>query len=237
MNHKEDELLHCSDVKKNFGRGEGRTEALRGVSLSLLQGEMTAIMGPSGCGKSTLLHCLSGMDTLTSGEIWFKGQALHQMKEKQKDILRGTSMGFVFQNYNLIPVLTAVENVELPLLSQGESPSESRKKAMEALGKVGLYERRFHKPAHMSGGQQQRVAIARALVHNPQIIWADEPTGALDRETTDKVLQLIQHLNHEEGTTFVIVTHDPHIASITSRIIYMDSGKVIHEKRNDGGGI
>lgn len=238
MIHSEDSrILYCSGVKKNYGRGESRTEALRGVDFSLDHGEMTAVMGPSGCGKSTLLHCLSGMDQITSGEIWFQGQALHNMKEKKKDALRGSAMGFVFQNYNLIPVLTAVENVELPLLSQGVSPSVSRKKSLEALGKVGLYERRFHKPAHLSGGQQQRVAIARAMVHNPQVIWADEPTGALDRETTDKVLQLIQHLNREEGTAFVIVTHDPHIASITSRIVYMDSGKVIHEKRNVGGGI
>ncbi|UNK19203.1 ABC transporter ATP-binding protein [Paenibacillus sp. N3/727] len=237
MNHNDGALLQCMNVKKVYGRGESRTEALRGVDFSLSQGEMTAIMGPSGCGKTTLLHCLSGMDQITSGEIWFQGQELHSMKEKRKDALRGSAMGFVFQNYNLIPVLTAVENVELPLLSQGVSPSVSRKKAMEALGKVGLHERRFHKPAHMSGGQQQRVALARAMVHNPQIIWADEPTGALDRETTDKVMQLIQHLNREEGTTFVIVTHDPRIASVTSRIVYMDSGKVIHEKRNDGGGM
>ncbi|NMO97362.1 ABC transporter ATP-binding protein [Paenibacillus lemnae] len=236
MNNQQ-QLLHCSGVKKIYGKGESRTEALRGVDFSLQAGEMTAIMGPSGCGKTTLLHCLSGMDKVTSGEIWFRDRPVHSLKENEKDSLRGTSMGFVFQNYNLIPVLTAVENVELPLLSQGVSPGESRKKAVDALGKVGLYERRFHKPAHMSGGQQQRVAIARAIVHNPGIVWADEPTGALDRETTGKVMQLIHHLNREEGTAFVIVTHDPDIAAMTSRIVYMDSGKIIHEKSGSGRGM
>ncbi|CAM3490830.1 ABC transporter ATP-binding protein [Marinicrinis lubricantis] len=224
-------LIYCRSLSKIYGYGEHRTEALKQVNVNLAQGEITAIMGPSGCGKTTLLQCISGMDDLTEGEIWFRGKAVHRMGEDEKDALRAESMGFVFQNYNLIPVLTAVENVELPMLTKGYSRKKSRSIALDALGKVGLFDRQNHKPSQMSGGQQQRVALARAIVHKPLIVWADEPTGALDRQTSDKMLDLMDYLNKEEGMTFVIVTHDPHVAARAGRIIYMDSGSIIHEKR------
>ncbi|SFI58156.1 ABC transporter ATP-binding protein [Thermoflavimicrobium dichotomicum] len=223
-------LISAIDVWKIFGEGESRVEALRGISLEIQQGEMVAVMGPSGCGKTSLLNCLSGIDQITQGKVLIEGKRLHDMKEKNRDLYRLKKMGFVFQSYNLIPVLTAVENVELPLLSQGVKGSIARKQAEEALIRVGLKDRSQHYPFELSGGQAQRVALARAIVNKPRIIWADEPTGALDRDTSNMVMDLFDHFHRVDGTTIVIVTHDPQIAERADRIIYMDSGRVIQER-------
>ncbi|HEU4962985.1 MAG TPA: ABC transporter ATP-binding protein [Bacilli bacterium] len=223
-------MIEATDLWKVYGQGDNRVEALRGVSLSVAQGEIVAIMGPSGCGKSTLLNLLAGIDRLTRGQVQVAGQDLHAMKEARRDRFRAERMGFVFQSYNLIPVLSAVENVELPLLSQGVAPKEARQRAQEALVRVGLKERASHRPAELSGGQHQRVALARAIVNRPRVIWADEPTGALDRTTTELVLDLFDHLNRVDGITFVIVTHDPKVAERAHRVLYMDSGRIVQER-------
>lgn len=224
-------MIEVADVWKIYGTGENRVEALRGVSFTIEPGEKVAIMGPSGCGKSTLLNSMSGIDTVSRGRILLEGTDLHAMKEVQRDRYRAEKMGFVFQSYNLIPVLSAVENVELPLLCRGISAKESRKRAAEALGRVGLKERAGHRPAELSGGQTQRVALARAIVNNPRVVFADEPTGALDRTTTGMVLDLFDHLNRVDGITLVIVTHDPEVAERADRVIYMDSGVIVQERR------
>ncbi len=221
------ELILADDVWKVFGNKENQVEALKGIHMNVHEGEIIAIMGPSGCGKTTLLNVLSGIDSITSGKIFFVGNNLHKMRERERDRYRVENMGFVFQTYNLIPVLSAVENVELPLLCRGVSARDARERAIEVLGRVGLKERKDHRPNQLSGGQQQRVALARAMVNNPRVIWADEPTGALDRQTTEMVLDLIEHLNRVDGITFVIVTHDPKVAERAHRILYMDSGQVI----------
>jgi putative ABC transport system ATP-binding protein len=223
-------MIEAKGIWKVFGQGENRVEALRGVSLSVKAGEIVAVMGPSGCGKTSLLNCLSGIDRITKGIVVIEGQNIHQMKEAERDRYRAEKMGFVFQTYNLIPVLSAVENVELPLLSQGVSPGVARKRAEEALTRVGLRNRRHHRPSELSGGQAQRVALARAIVNGPSVIWADEPTGALDRETSKMVLDLFEHFNRVDNTTIVIVTHDPDVAERADRILYMDSGQIIQER-------
>lgn len=223
-------MIDVQDLWKVYGSGENRVEALRGVSLSIAAGEMIAVMGPSGCGKSTLLNAMSGIDAVSKGRVLLEGVDLHGMPEAKRDRYRAEKMGFVFQNYNLIPVLSAVENVELPLLCRGVAPKEARARAEEALTRVGLKERARHRPSELSGGQHQRVALARAIVNNPRVVWADEPTGAVDRVTTDMVLDLFDHLNRVDGITFVIVTHDPHVAERAHRVIYMDSGKIVQER-------
>jgi putative ABC transport system ATP-binding protein len=223
-------IIEASDLWKIFGSGENRVEALRGLSLSIAPGEMVAVMGPSGCGKTTLLNALSGIDTVTRGTIRLEGEDLHGMKERERDRLRAEKMGFVFQSYNLIPVLSAVENVELPLLALGVPAKAARRRAEEALVRVGLKERRHHRPAELSGGQAQRVALARAIVNRPAVVFADEPTGALDRKTTELVLDLLDHLNRVDGITLVVVTHDPDVAERAHRILYMDSGQIVRER-------
>ncbi|MBA4495448.1 ABC transporter ATP-binding protein [Paenactinomyces guangxiensis] len=223
-------MIHAKGIWKVFGQGENRVEALRGVSLTIHKGEILAVMGPSGCGKTSLLNCLSGIDHISKGTVEIEGQNIHQMKEKEKDRYRAEKMGFVFQLYNLIPVLSAVENVELPLLSQGVRAKTARERAEEVLTRVGLRERCHHRPGEMSGGQAQRVALARAMVNQPGVIWADEPTGALDRETSKMILDLFEHFNRVDETTVVIVTHDPAVAERADRIIYMDSGRIVQER-------
>lgn len=223
-------LIEVQDVRKHFGSGDNRVEALKGIDLTIKAGEMVAIIGPSGCGKTTLLNCMSGIDRLTSGEVRLDGKSIYQMKESELDRFRAKEMGFVFQSYNLIPVLSAVENVEIPLLCIGMKAKQARIMAEDALSRVGLKERKHHLPSELSGGQQQRVALARAIVNNPKVIWADEPTGALDRKTTEMVLDLIDHLNRVEGITFVIVTHDPKVAEHMHRVLYIDSGEVVQER-------
>lgn len=224
-------LIEARNIHKIFGQEQQQIAALDGVSLSILEGEMVAVMGPSGSGKTTLLNALSGIDSITSGEVIISGERIFAMPDKHRDLLRAQWMGFVFQSYNLIPVLTAVENVELPLLCLGFSARKARRIADSALARVGLKERSAHLPSELSGGQQQRVALARAIVNKPKVVWADEPTGALDRATTDMVIDLMKYLNRVDGTTFVIVTHNPNVAAKTHRVLYMDSGRIIQERQ------
>lgn len=220
-------IIKCSDVKKTYVTGEVVVEALKGVSLEVRQGEMVAIMGPSGCGKTTLLNCLSGIDDVTAGRIEIEETDLTTLNDDQKSRFRAQRMGFIFQFYNLLPVLTAIENVELPLLICGEDPSKAREKAMALLTLVGLKDRAMLRPNALSGGERQRVTIARALVNKPALVWADEPTGDLDKKTADDVVALMRRLNKEGGETFVIVTHDPEVGEKCDRIIHMRDGLII----------
>ncbi len=192
--------------------------------MEIQKGEMVAIMGPSGCGKTTLLNCLSGIDEVTSGKIYIEDRELTLMDDNTKTRFRADRMGFVFQFYNLLPVLTAAENVELPLLIAGGNPAEARKKAFDLLSAVGLSERAGLRPNALSGGERQRVTIARALANSPAIVWADEPTGDLDVKTSDEVVALMRRLNKENGQTFVIVTHDPDVGAKCDRIVHMRDG-------------
>jgi putative ABC transport system ATP-binding protein len=191
---------------------------------------MVAIMGPSGCGKTTLLNCISGLDTLDAGSIRIGGSDLNKLSDRARTSYRARKMGFIFQTYNLLPVLSAVENVELPLIVSGVGPKEARERALAALATVGLPQVARNRPSQLSGGQRQRVTIARALVNNPEIVWADEPTGALDTATADDVIGLMEHLNATRGLTFVIVTHDPRVGSRCHRIIRMRDGVIAAEE-------
>lgn len=220
-------MIAAQAVRKNYGMAESAlTVALSGVDLHIQKGEMVSIMGPSGCGKSTLLYTLSGIESIDSGEIWFNEQPLHQMREKDVSALRLTSMGFVYQQYNLIPVLNVLDNVALPLISQGAKRSVAHKAAKAALENVMLSDKLKAMPYELSGGQAQRVAIARAIVHNPLVIWADEPTGALDTVTSEAIVNLLRKINTDKQVTVVIVTHDPLVAAATDRIICMEDGKL-----------
>jgi len=230
-----DAIIEVTDLTKTYETSAVMVHALRGVSLTVERGEMVAIMGPSGCGKTTLLNCLSGIDDLTSGTILIDGADLASMDDNSKTAYRAQRMGFVFQFYNLLPVLSAVENVELPLLVSGTSPRAARDRAMQALERVGLAGFASQRPAELSGGQRQRVTIARALVNDPAIVWADEPTGDLDSATADSILSLMQELNRSQQQTFVIVTHDPSIAARCHRTIYMRDGLIEREERNVHG--
>ncbi|MDK2899517.1 MAG: putative transport system ATP-binding protein [Thermosipho sp. (in: thermotogales)] len=223
-------IVRAKKLTKVYGKKE-KFEALKGVNLEINEGEILAILGPSGCGKTTLLNCLSGLDEPTSGEVEVLGKRLDRMNEEEKTIFRSENMGFIFQFFNLIPVLTAVENVEIPLLiSKNGTPSEIRKKALEWLERLHILHRKNAYPSEMSGGEQQRVAIARALINNPKIVWADEPTGALDTKNSQEIIDLIINMNKELGTTFVIVTHDINVAKKAHRIIKMDSGQIVSEE-------
>lgn len=228
-----DAIIQVSDLVKNYDSGVVQVQALRGVSLAVRRGEMVAVMGPSGCGKTTLLNCLSGIDDVTSGRVLIEGTDISTLDDNTKTSYRARRMGFIFQFYNLLPVLTAVENVELPLLVSGTPPKESRQRAIEALRRVGLEEWAAHKPGQLSGGQRQRVTIARALVNRPAIVWADEPTGDLDSATANDIMSLMQQLNREQMLTFVIVTHDPGIAARCHRIIHMQDGRIEREVVNE----
>ena len=219
--------LQAQQLWKLYQAGESTVEAVRGVDVSIEPGEMVAVMGPSGCGKTTLLNILSGIDEPTSGMVLVNGQPLYGISDDARPDLRGEHFGFIFQDFNLLPVLSAVENVELPLLLNGRSPQAARDQAMEALERVGLADRSGHRPAELSGGQQQRVAVARAIVHRPSIILCDEPTGNLDNTTSEDVMSLLSQMNEEQGTTFLIVTHDQSIASRCQRTITMNDGCVL----------
>lgn len=220
-------IIHAAAVTKTYNTGKMEVPALRGVDLTVSRGEMVAIMGPSGCGKTTLLNCLSGLDTINNGQILIAGTNLATMSDDARTVFRAREMGFVFQFYNLLPVLSTVENVELPLLVSGVKPKLARERAMDVLGQVRLENRAGHKPAELSGGQRQRVTIARALVNEPSIIWADEPTGDLDTETADDVMRIMRELNQRNRQTFVVVTHDPRIGAMCDRIIRMQDGRVV----------
>ena len=224
-------VLEARELWKVYDTGTNRVEALRKVSVSLKPGEMVAVMGPSGCGKTTLLNCLSGLDEISSGEVLIHNQPLSQMSDYDLTSLRGSQLGFIFQSFNLLPVLTAVENVELPLLMAGNPPREARAKALEALDAVGLADREGHLPAELSGGQLQRVTIARSFVHEPAVIFADEATGNLDSQTSDEIIDLLLSLNAERGVTMLLVTHDSEIADRCSRVLVMQDGLIVEDRR------
>ncbi len=229
-----DLIVQASEIVKTYDTGRIEVRALRGVTLSVERGEIIAIMGPSGCGKTTLLNCLSGLDTIDSGQILVDGSDINRLSDNQKTEFRARRMGFVFQFYNLLPVLSAAENVELPLLVSGTRMREARQKAMAALEQVHLAEWAGHRPAELSGGQRQRVTVARALVNEPAIVWGDEPTGDLDSTNAQEIMDLICDLNRNQGQTFVLVTHDPNIAARAHRIVYMVDGLIVDEKRSEG---
>lgn len=221
-------IIHAQGVRKTFDTGKIVVNALRGVDLEVHRGEMVAIMGPSGCGKTTLLNTLSGLDEIDDGRIEIDGQDLAKMSDRKRTTYRAANMGFVFQFYNLLPVLSAVENVEMPLLLTGQvKAKEARRLAHEALASVGLAEQANQLPAELSGGQRQRVTIARALVNKPAIVWADEPTGDLDSATSQDIVDLMRRLNRENDQTFVIVTHSREIGDQCDRIVWMRDGLIV----------
>jgi len=228
----EEPIIRGTDAHKVYNAGVVTVHALRGVNLEIPRGEMVAIMGPSGCGKTTLLNCFSGLDDLTSGDVQIEGVSLSGMDDDAKSRYRSRRMGFVFQSYNLLPVLTAAENVELPLLVAKVPAREARGKALALMEQVELNGWAGHKPAQLSAGQQQRVAIARALVNDPAIVWADEPTGNLDSETSAQIMDLLVRLNREQRQTLVLVTHDAIVSSRAHRILRMRNGQIVEETRS-----
>ena len=231
----EDLIISAKVIHKTYDTGTVKVRALRGVDLSVRRGEMLAIMGPSGCGKTTLLNCLSGLDEIDSGQVVIDGVVLHELPDDERSDYRARRMGFVFQLYNLLPVLSAVENVEMPLLISGVGATEARRRSLDGLDRVGLADRANHLPAELSGGQRQRVTIARALVNDPAIIWADEPTGDLDSETANEIVDLMEHLNRTNGQTFVLVTHAPDVGQRTHRIVRMSDGLIVDDGYGSGG--
>ena len=219
-------IVNAKKVTKTYETGRVKVDALRGIDFSVKEGEMVAVMGPSGCGKTTLLNCLSGLDDLTDGQVFIRGRLLTDMTDRERTRYRADKIGFIFQAYNLLPVLTAVENVELPLLLSGTPPKEARARAMEALRAVALEEWSDHKPSELSGGQQQRVTIARSLVNKPEIVFGDEPTGNLDSEYSKEIMDLLKRLNKENRQTFIIVTHDFNVGRMADRIVMMKDGVI-----------
>jgi putative ABC transport system ATP-binding protein len=227
-------MVEALGVEKEYAAGGVRVRALREVNLSIAHGEMVAVMGPSGCGKTTLLNCLSGLDEFERGEVLIRGESIAGMSDRKRTRFRAERMGFIFQTYNLIPVLSAVENVELPLLVAGARPKEARARALAVLEMVGVPEQAHKRPNEMSGGQQQRVTVARSLVNDPAIVWADEPTGALDSETSAEIVELLVRLNREQGQTFVLVTHDASVAARAHRTVRMRDGLIEGDEPNGG---
>jgi ABC-type lipoprotein export system ATPase subunit len=220
-------VLRADSLWKVYYTHETTVEAVRGIHLTIDKGEMIAVMGPSGCGKTTLLNVLSGIDDPSAGDVFVNDISLYKGTENQRTDMRAEHFGFIYQNFNLLPVLTAVENVELPLLLNGVQPAEARRRGIEALSSVGLSDRLSHRPAELSGGQQQRVAIARAIVHRPAIVLCDEPTGNLDSATSKEIMTLLKSMNTEHQMTFLIVTHDQSIADECGRTISMVDGHII----------
>lgn len=223
----EQPIIEAQKVHKIYRSGQLRVEALRTVDLAVAKGEMVAIMGPSGCGKTTLLNCLAGLDAIDDGNIFIQGDNLRDLTDNQRTTYRAKHMGFVFQDFNLLPMLSAVENVELPMLVSNTSTRKARSRALELLDRVGLADRAHHRPAELSGGQRQRVTIARALTNDPAIVWADEPTGNLDSESANDVMDLLTLFNREHGQTLVIVTHALDVGERANRIIRMQDGNII----------
>ncbi len=226
-------IIETSNLTKTYGSGATTVMALDHVNLSVKEGEFVAIMGPSGCGKSTLLHLLGGLDKPSAGSVQIAGQNLVNLSDDQLTELRRHQIGFIFQFYNLIPVLNALENAALPVTLDGARPAEARAKAAEWLTHFGLGDRLTHRPDQLSGGQQQRVAIARALVSEPALILADEPTGNLDTHSSDEIAGLLRQVSKEYGRAVVMVTHDPRIAAYTDRIIFLKDGKIIDQTQLD----
>ena len=222
-------IIEAHNVRKIYRNGQLRVEALNHIDLEVMLGEMVAIMGPSGCGKTTMLNCLSGLDSIDEGDIFIQGDNLRDLSDNERTRYRARHMGFIFQDFNLLPVLSAVENVELPLLVSKVPQHKARKRALEMLDQVGLSDRARHRPAELSGGQRQRVTIARALTNEPAIVWADEPTGNLDSETALDIMDLLSRLNSENSQTFVIVTHALEVGNRANRIITMRDGQIVNE--------
>jgi putative ABC transport system ATP-binding protein len=220
-------MIEAQDVCKVYLMNNIKLIALKDINLTIERGEMVSIMGPSGCGKTTLLNCLSGLDELTSGTVKIEGISLESMSDNDRTEYRARRMGFIFQSFNLLPVLTALENIELPLLVSGSDQKKARVCALELLSIVGLEEWGNHKPSELSGGQQQRVTIARALVNNPAIVWADEPTGNLDSDSAQQVMELLIELNKKNRQTIVTVTHDSTVGNTADRLITMRDGTII----------
>ncbi|MBW3610221.1 MAG: ABC transporter ATP-binding protein [Actinobacteria bacterium] len=230
-------ILSARGVRKTYRSGVESVEALDGVDLDVAPGEFVAVMGPSGSGKTTLLNCLSGLDDIDEGTVMVDGQPIHELSDARRTRHRAASMGFVFQAFNLIPVFTAVENVELPLLLAGRGPKEARARAEETLERLGLGERLRHRPPELSGGEQQRVTVARAIAGAPKLVWADEPTGNLDTETAAGVMGLLTDL-HAGGLTLLLVTHDQAIGASAGRRVVVRDGRIVSDVHqppsNDG---
>jgi len=222
-------LVECRDLTKQYTRGREAVDGLRGINLEIDQGDFVALMGPSGSGKTTLLNLIGGLDHPTSGEVIVGGANLNRLSSRELAHWRSEHVGFVFQFYNLLPVLNALRNVELPLLLTRLSRSQRRQNAATALEIVGLADRAKHRPGELSGGQQQRVAIARALVADPELLVCDEPTGDLDRDTADEILGLLELLNTEHGKTIIMVTHDPRAADHARNVLHMDKGVLLEQ--------
>ena len=235
LGSKNTDIIDAQKIYKTYNGGAVQVHALNGVDLKVQRGEMVAIMGPSGCGKTTLLNCLSGLDEIDSGKVLIEDVVLHDFPDDDRSDYRARRMGFVFQLYNLLPVLTAVENVEMPLLVSGVRAGEARQRSLEILGTVGLTDRAHHLPAALSGGERQRATIARALVNEPTIVWADEPTGDLDSETADQIVDLMIDLNRSNGQTFVIVTHSQDVGDRAHRIVRMRDGAIVDDGHESGG--
>jgi putative ABC transport system ATP-binding protein len=229
-------VVAARDLTRRYGEGDTAVDALRGVELDVQREKLTAVMGPSGSGKSTLMHILAALDKPTSGTVWIAGTNVGELNDTETTKLRREHIGFVFQFFNLLPMLTAEENVVLPLTIAGEKPDKEWRE--ELLKKVGLQDRRTHRPAELSGGQQQRVAIARALVSRPTVVFADEPTGNLDSKTSSEILELMRDSVDALGQTTVMVTHDPHAAAIADRILFLADGLIVRDMpRSDPGDV
>ncbi|MFW9928240.1 MAG: ABC transporter ATP-binding protein [Candidatus Thorarchaeota archaeon] len=230
-------VLKCTDLKKNYKMGDVVVPALRGLSLDVSKGQMIAIMGPSGCGKTTLLNLLGGLDQPSEGNVEVGGKNIARMSDKELTKIRRHEIGFIFQTYNLLPVLTAFENVELPMLIAGLPKKERQTRANYLLEIVGLKDRKQHKPDELSGGERQRVAIARALANKPAIILCDEPTGDLDSETGERIVKLLKEVNKSENQTIIIVTHDQVVANQTEMIYRLKDGKILMIEYPDGSNL
>ncbi len=228
-------VLEARGLKKAYGEGDARVDALRGVDLGVEPGEMVAIMGPSGSGKSTLLHLLGGVDVPSAGNVFLEGSDLAKLSDDERTLIRRRRIGFIFQSFNLLPILTALENVALPLELDGVRPAEARRRAMDALQLVAIAKRHDHVPGHLSGGEQQRVAVARALAIQPAILLADEPTGNLDSVNGQHLTELLRELVDQQRQTIVMVTHDHDVAAHADRIIHIRDGMVEREDRPNGG--
>ena len=220
-------VVQGRDVWKVYGQGDTAVPALRGINVDIQRGEILAVMGPSGCGKTTFLNCFSGLDDITRGTVTVEGTNIHTMPDAKKSEYRARRAGFVFQSYNLLPILSAEENVEMPLLIAGRTAKEARSEARTILTEMGLGDRLNHRPSELSGGQQQRVSLARALVAHPAIVWADEPTGNLDAEGSRQVTGLLRQLNGQFHQTMVVVTHDAEVAAACDRTLRMRDGQFI----------
>jgi putative ABC transport system ATP-binding protein len=227
------DILLTQRLQKSYQMGEVTIEALRGVQFGVRQGEFVAIMGPSGSGKSTLLHLMGGLDSPSDGEITLAGKQLAHLTDDEITLIRRRQVGFIFQFFNLLPTLTAAENLALPLLIDGQQLEDYESRIDELLALVGLSDRKYHKPDQLSGGQQQRVAIARALVTEPAIVLADEPTGNLDSKSGREILELLRRAGQEKGQTIVMVTHDPRAAAYADRVVFLQDGQIVRELQPD----